>query len=129
MNKYPKFKAGDKVKSIWSKEGVVSKMEIHLGKFRYLVKFPDGTDNTYYEEDLKFNMTHLRENNNIDIPETCPVCSSEWTVTKFGATQWYDCLPCNKTAEELIKASEKQEEEDFGKYGMNYRSMNLWGQD
>ena len=35
----------------------------------------------------------------------CPVCSTKWTVSGFGKKIWYDCGPCVKTAEELLKTS------------------------
>lgn len=37
-------------------------------------------------------------------PETekCPICDTKWTKTTFGAKVWYDCKPCNKTAEDIV---------------------------
>ena len=37
-------------------------------------------------------------------PETekCPICDTTWTKTSFGANVWYDCKPCNKTAEDIV---------------------------
>lgn len=37
-------------------------------------------------------------------PETekCPVCDTKWTKTSFGSKTWYDCSPCNKTAEDIV---------------------------
>lgn len=37
-------------------------------------------------------------------PETdkCPVCNSTWKKTNFGAKTWYDCIKCNKTAEDIV---------------------------
>lgn len=37
-------------------------------------------------------------------PQTdkCPICDTTWKKTYFGAKVWYDCIPCNKTAEDVV---------------------------
>jgi hypothetical protein len=34
--------------------------------------------------------------------DRCPVCKTEWKITKFGKKEWKDCSKCGKTEEDLI---------------------------
>jgi len=50
-------------------------------------------------------------------PNKCPVCKTDWTITKFNNKEWKDCVKCNLTdaqardQAEILKKNEKKKEE------------------
>ena len=44
----------------------------------------------------------------------CPICKTEWKVTSFNTKEWYDCVKCNDTAENLLKKANEMDEEPKG---------------
>jgi len=118
VNNYPKFKAGDKVVTRFDSKAIVVKSYKHNGIFKYKLKFSSGVESDYTEDVLEFDNSHLKANKKDIEVDKCPVCSSEWTMTKFGASTWYDCSTCNKTAEELIEEADKKPDSSFNQdYG------------
>lgn len=125
MNNYPKFKTGDKVVTKFDSRGIISKSYKEDNVFKYLVKFESGVESVYVEEVLTFDNSDLQKNKKPVNLNKCPVCSSEWTITKFGTSTWYDCSTCRKTAEELIEeANKKPEDSSFNQdYGWWNRGL------
>jgi hypothetical protein len=39
--------------------------------------------------------------------DRCPVCKTEWKITKFGKKEWKDCSKCGKTEEDLLATKDK----------------------
>lgn len=53
----------------------------------------------------------------------CPVCKSDWNVTKFNMHVWKDCRKCGKKFEDVV--------EEFEKKSTNYDNLHdtSWGGD
>ena len=118
MNNYPKFKRGDKVITRLDIKGIVLNSYKKDNIFKYLIKLESGVESTYSEEMLTFDNNHLQKNKKPIVSNKCPKCNSEWTITKFGVSTWYDCSICKKTAEELIEEDDKKSEDSS--FNQNY---------
>jgi len=108
-----KFKVGDKVLTPYGGETTVTRvffcrdtkrMRVHTISDFY--KF----DQKWDEKDLRFNHTDLKQVKTVEeseLGDKCPKCSTEWTISKFGAKIWYDCSKCKKTAEKILEVDER----------------------
>jgi len=118
-NNFSKFKRGDKVENKYGgKFKVLNTFKIN-GKFMIQVESDSGMRTDYKEEDLKFYHADIAEKSYVapeHIGEKCPVCSTPWTITNFGAKAWKDCKPCGKTAEDLLDRSSERSSSSSSDY-------------
>lgn len=97
-----KFKYGDRVT-------VISSPSLHKGKIisislksfdRYVCRvefdnrFLIPSEMNYYDNELELESGATTDH--------CPVCKTDWTVTKFGKKTWKDCSKCGKKEEDII---------------------------
>jgi hypothetical protein len=101
--KPPKFRNGD-IAHTWRNHKVrILKSYGQFGDILYETEdVHSGFKDTYNEKDLRFEYT-LKVNKDDYVPKTpkCPTCKESWTKTTISGKKYYDCLKCNKTAEEL----------------------------
>ena len=126
MNRFPKFKKGDRVQTEKLQlKGTVESFHKTDDVYRYRITLDSGILSTYDEEALSFTHDDLQEKVKDITDKVCPKCSNEWKVTKFGSRVWYDCDTCGKTAEELCnekkstytsKKDDSEWDQDFGYY-------------
>lgn len=105
MNNYHKFKVGDSVETAYGAAGKVLEVGKNAqGEVVYTVKTRFG-ETTYKDRELKFDFRDLKDTTSFDPTANngrCPVCSTPWTKTSFGSKTWYDCLKCEKKAEDIV---------------------------
>lgn len=127
MSNFPKFRRGDIVKTSYNSKAKVLRSYKKDGKFRVDVEFESGIKNDYSEDFVSFyheDLEDTKPTEEVEIPSKCPVCSSEWTKTKFGTRTWLDCKTCSKTAEDIVNSLKKEKEDkDFGTYNFS----KFWG--
>lgn len=112
---FPKYKIDDRVITSFREKGTVTGYLPRLeGEFQYSVTLSSGTVRKTLECDLRFDNSDYEKKDTTPIPPKCPKCNGDWAVTRFGASEWYDCDTCKDTAENLLK-----------KNGRTYTS-NLW---
>jgi hypothetical protein len=97
-----KFKYGDRVIANGHKGQVISVHKkgsqfICRVKFENRGLFPGEMD--FLDERLSFQKIKKKYS-------LCPICSTEWTVTKFMQKEWKDCSKCNETYENIIEKHE-----------------------
>ena len=107
---FSKFKRGDKVKNALGRTAEVISTYKLDGEFMVHVAMDSGFRTDYKESDLKFyhkDIEHIKKIGEEHIGDKCPKCQTPWTNTNFGTRRWKDCLPCGKTAEELLDNNTK----------------------
>ena len=125
MSNFCKFKRGDIVETTYGTVGSVIITNKTKDSFDVRIKCTDGTTMTFDEGNLKFHNKELKRNTIKfeDLGDECPVCSTEFKVTRFGAKEWKDCLPCKKTAEDIVKEVNEDKSNSF-----DYSSVvDAWG--
>lgn len=102
-----KFKRGDRVDTGSKGVGTIQICYMKGDDHMYVVRLMSGIEHDYSESDLKFYYpnSYKKQPSRGDIGTNCPVCRTEWTRTKFGVKEWYDCLKCGKKAEDLVSRS------------------------
>lgn len=105
--KYPKFRRDDLVQTQMGTKARVLSFRVQTGEHYYTIEFLDGArkgDIVEFKDDyISFYNTNKLNEDDITVPNRCPVCNTKWKVTGFGMKKWYDCSKCNDTAENLIK--------------------------
>ena len=112
MSNFSKFKRGDMVKNTADRPGKVLNTYKQDGEFMIHVQMDSGFRTDYLESDLKFYHKDIEHNKKIapeHIGDKCPKCNTPWTKTRFGTRNWKDCLPCGKTAEDLLDKNTREE--------------------
>lgn len=114
MSNFSKFKRGDIVETTYGTVGSVMTVNKKDDSFDVRVKCTDGSQLTFDQSNLKFHNKPLKRKyiKFEDLGDNCPVCSTKFKITRFGAQEWKDCLPCNKTAEEVVEVVNKKEDKD-----------------
>ena len=105
MSNFSKFKRNDRVKNSNGRKGKVLDTYRQDGEFMIHVEMDSGFRQDYKESDIQFYHKDIENKKRVAddyIGDKCPKCSTPWTLTRFGAKQWKDCLPCGKTAEDLL---------------------------
>ena len=101
-----KFKIGDKVVTTYNRVYTIRAMHRKLGIWHYECEDMHNEMFSFEEDVLKFYYKDSEKPNiaKEDIPNKCPICSSEWKRTAYGyGTVWLDCIKCNLTAEEAVE--------------------------
>ena len=132
MSNFSKFKRGDKVENNYGGKFKVLNTFRMNGKFMVQVESDSGMRTDYKEDDLKFYHTDIAEKSYVApeyIGEKCPVCSTPWTITTFGARIWKDCKPCGKTAEKLLDKSNRWDSNKGDSIEDWYDTLSDWGSD
>lgn len=133
-----KFKVGDKVENhigvVFRVLKVMTVVSPGGRSFDYRLehwnKDPVLGEITISENYLSFSYETMHKTKPIvtNVGDNCPVCQTPWQKSSFGMKRWRDCIPCGKTAEDILEAqSNKQSEvidesskivddEDFGYY-------------
>lgn len=42
----------------------------------------------------------------------CPICYTDWKITKFNMHSWKDCTKCGLTAEDIVDKKKKPKKKD-----------------
>ena len=133
MSNFSKFKRDDSVANNYGGKFKVLNTYRIEGKFMIQVESDSGMRTDYKEEDLKFYHADIAEKSYVapeHIGEKCPVCSTPWTITKFGTNNWKDCKPCGKTAEDLLDKSTKWNSSNDTSFDEDwYDVVSEWGSD
>ena len=104
----PKYKYGDRVVTHRGHTGrIVSVFTKKTGEYWCTIKFDNENliPSEYDYPESYFTFQTPSE-------ESCPICSTRWTITKFNNQVWKDCKICKKTSEELIEKFNKAKEEE-----------------
>lgn len=109
-----KFKYGDTVLVGKNRAKVISIYK-ERNSYMYRVRF-ENINLIPREMDYPESFLNFEE----DYP-FCPVCKSEWKISKFNMYVWRDCIKCGKKSEDLI--------EEFEKKSNDYDDLydNSWG--
>jgi len=96
-----KFKFGDKVK-VAKHFGKISSVKSNGIDYICRVKFDNGdlipNEMEYKESEIDF----INGGDN-----SCPICHTPWTETKFGNKVWKDCNRCGKKSEDILAMKEE----------------------
>lgn len=103
MSNFSKFKVGDLVETTYGIRGKVINVKKTDTSFDIRVEVAATKIELVFDQiNLKFYAPEKEKKLSFeDIGDTCPVCSTKFTVTKFGANSWKDCIPCGKKAEDI----------------------------
>lgn len=110
MSNFSKFKRGDKIINNADRSGKVLDTYKQDGKFMIHVQMDSGFRTDFKEDELRFyheDIEHKKRIGEEYIGDKCPKCGTLWTRTVFGNRKWSDCIPCGKTAEDILDQNTK----------------------
>jgi tRNA(Ile2) C34 agmatinyltransferase TiaS len=116
-----KFKRGDIVITLANTKGKVIDIKYNKGIPKIRIEYLKSKIKTIFREDeltLHHECLEGLEKRVEVTTDKCPVCGTAWTETRFGFSEWKDCLKCGKRAEDLMdkKSVDKTDEIDYSEY-------------
>lgn len=105
---FPKFRRDDIVEYRGCRCIIIKTLSPKDDENRYLLRnLVSNIEDSVWECDIKFYSSDLKINNKkMNYGTTCPRCGSPWKTSGFAGSKWYDCIKCNKKAEDICFMSE-----------------------